>query len=49
MRPPLAAEAKLGLINKTEKIIDEIAKKEKKFFLLNHFKLINSNTHFVMN
>ena len=45
MRPPLAAVAKLGLINKKENIIDETTRKEKKFFLLGHLKRVNLNTY----
>ncbi len=46
MRPPLAAEAGLGLINKKEEIIEEITRKEKNLFLLNQLRRENLNTDF---
>ena len=48
MRPPLAADAGLGLI-KIKEIIKEITRKEKKLFLLNQLKLENLNTYFYWN
>jgi len=36
----------LGLINKKEEIIEEIIRKEKNLFLLNHLKRVKLNTYF---
>ena len=49
MRPPLAADAKLGLINKKEEMIDEIIRNEKNFFILNFLKRVNLNTYLFRN
>ena len=46
MRPPLAADAGSGLINKKEEIIEEITRKEKNLFLLNQLKRVILNTYF---
>jgi len=45
MRPPLAAVAMLGLMNKKENIIAEVTRKEKFFFLLIQLKRVNLNTY----
>ena len=47
MRPPLAANAIGGLINKKEESIDEMTKEEKNLFLLNHLKRVNLNIIFI--
>ena len=46
MRPPLAADAELGLINKKEEIIEEITRKDKNLLFFNKLKRVRLNTYF---